>query len=122
MLLISRAVLINKLVEVVLFSSVVSSISKLITWYKKCSCEAQSITNMEKIKNPRKIDMDKHVQELEAIMFGCERINMYTYGADIDVMTDHKPLESNFEKPLHKVLPCLQRMRLRYQKYYVKVR
>ena len=47
---------------------------------------------------------------------------MYTYGADIDVITDHKPLESTFKKPLHKVPPRLQRMRLRLQKYHVKVR
>ena len=61
-------------------------------------------------------------KELLAIVFGCERFDMYTYGADIDVITDHKPLESIFKKPLHKVPPCLQRMILRLQKYHVKVR
>ena len=39
-------------------------------------------------------------KELLAIVFGCERFNMYTYGADIDVITDHKPLESIFKKTL----------------------
>ena len=61
-------------------------------------------------------------KELLAIVFGCERFNMYTYGAEIEVLTDHKPLESIFKKPLFKVPPRLQRMRLRLQKYNLKVR
>mgnify|MGYP001793925245 CR=1 FL=1 len=61
-------------------------------------------------------------KELLAIVFDCERFNMYTYGADKDVKTDHKSLESIFKKPWHKVPPRLQRMRLRLQKYHVKVR
>jgi hypothetical protein len=60
-------------------------------------------------------------KELLAIVFGCERFNMYTYGAEIEVLSDHKPLESIFKKPLFKVPPRLQRMRLRLQKYNLKV-
>ena len=60
--------------------------------------------------------------ELLAIVFGCERFNMYTYEAETEVLLDHKPLESIFKKTLYKVLPRLQRMRLRLQKYNVKVR
>ena len=44
-------------------------------------------------------------KELLAVVFGCERFNMYTYGAELDVMTDHTPLESIFHQPLHKVPP-----------------
>lgn len=61
-------------------------------------------------------------KELLAIVYGCERFNMYTYGAEIEVLSDHKPLESIFKKPLFKVPPRLQRMRLRLQKYNLKVR
>lgn len=50
------------------------------------------------------------------------RFNMYTYGAEIEVLSDHKPLESIFKKPLFKVPARLQRMRLRLQKYNLKVR
>ena len=60
--------------------------------------------------------------ELLAVVFGCERINMYTYGTEIEVMSDHKPLESIFKKPLFKESPRLQRMRLRSQKYDLKVK
>ena len=46
-------------------------------------------------------------KELLAIDFGCERFNMYTYGTEIEVLSDHKPLESIFKKPLFKVPPRL---------------
>ena len=61
-------------------------------------------------------------KELLAIVHGCERFNMYTYGTEIEVLTDHKPLESIFKKPIFKAPPRLQRMRLRFQKYNLKVR
>ena len=61
-------------------------------------------------------------KELLAIVYGCQRFNMYTHGAEIEVLSDHKPQESIFKKPLFKVPPRLQRMRLRLQKYHLKVR
>ena len=61
-------------------------------------------------------------KELLAFVFGCERFSMYTYGAEIELLTDHKPLEIIFKKPLFKVPPRLQRMRLRLQRYDLKVR
>ena len=36
-------------------------------------------------------------KELLAIVYGCERFNMYTYGAEIEVLSDDKPLESIFK-------------------------
>ena len=51
-------------------------------------------------------------KELLAIVYRCERFNKYTYGAEIEVLSDHKPLESIFKKPLFRVPPRLQRMRL----------
>ena len=48
---------------------------------------------------------------------------MYTaYGAEIEVLTDPKTLESIFKKPVYKIPPRLQRMRLHLQKYNLKVR
>ncbi|PFX20595.1 Tenascin-R [Stylophora pistillata] len=61
-------------------------------------------------------------KELLAIVYGCERFNMYTYGAEIEVLSDHKSLEIIFKKPLFKVPPRLQRMRLRLQRYNLKER
>ena len=51
-------------------------------------------------------------KELLDIVFGCERFNMYTYVTEIEVLSDQKPLESIFKKPLFKVPP---RLRLRLQ-------
>lgn len=61
-------------------------------------------------------------KELLAIVFGCERFHMYTYGTEVEIHSDHKPLESIFKKALYKVPPRLQRMRLRLQKYCIKVK
>ena len=40
----------------------------------------------------------------------------------MELHSDHKPLESIFKKPLFKVPPSLQRMRLCLQKYDIKVK
>ena len=48
---------------------------------------------------------------------------MYTYGTEIEPLSDHKPLESIFKKPLFMVPPRFQSlMRLRLQKYDLKVK
>lgn len=46
---------------------------------------------------------------------------MYTYGVEIEVLSDYKPLESIFKKLLFKVPPRWPRIRFRLQKYNVKV-
>ena len=58
--------------------------------------------------------------EMLTIVLRCERFNMYTHGAEVN--WDHKPLKTIFKKPLFKVPPRLQRMRLGFQKYYSKVK
>ena len=61
-------------------------------------------------------------KEMLAIVFGCERFNMYTHGAEVEVHSDHKPLDSIFKKRLFKVPPRLKKMRLLLQKYDIKVK
>ena len=39
-------------------------------------------------------------KETLAIVFGCERFNMYKHGAKEEVISDHKPLEDILKKPL----------------------
>jgi len=56
-------------------------------------------------------------KELLAVLFGLERFNQYTYGRQVQVESDHKPLESILKKPLSAAPPRLQRMLLRLQKY-----
>ena len=61
------------------------------------------------------------VKELLAVVFACERFHQYTYGRDIAVQSDHKPLEAITNNPLACAPPRLQRMVLRLQRYNVKV-
>lgn len=62
-------------------------------------------------------------KELLAIVFACERFTEYIYGkAQVNVQTDHKPLESIVLKPLCQAPKRLQRMLLRLQKFDLKVK
>ena len=56
-------------------------------------------------------------KELLAIVFACQKFHEYIYGFHTKIHSDHKPLESIMQKPLHKASPRLQRMLLKLQKY-----
>ncbi|CAC5394823.1 unnamed protein product [Mytilus coruscus] len=56
-------------------------------------------------------------KELLSVIFGLEKFHSYTYGRTVNVISDHKPLESIMKKPLHAAPKRLQRMPLRLQKY-----
>ena len=57
-------------------------------------------------------------KEMLAILYACERFDAYIYGRDIvTVESDHKPLESIFQKNLCLAPKRLQRMILRIQNY-----
>ena len=56
-------------------------------------------------------------KECLAIVFGMEKFHQYTYGRQVTVQSDHKPLESIHRKPLLSAPKRLQRMLLRLQKY-----
>ena len=58
---------------------------------------------------------------MSGILYGCTRFHDYIYGQTVIVETDHKPLVGIFTKPLHKLSPCLQRMRMKMLWYDVKV-
>ena len=56
-------------------------------------------------------------KETLAVTYACERFNQYLYGRHFTVQSDHKPLETIVNKPLHKAPPRIQRFLLRLQKY-----
>ncbi|CAH8491041.1 unnamed protein product [Dicrocoelium dendriticum] len=56
-------------------------------------------------------------KEMLALVYAVERFNDYTFGRRTTVFTDHKPLVSIANKPLHVVPRRLQRMLIRLQKY-----
>ena len=61
-------------------------------------------------------------KEMLAIVFGCLKFHDYIYGLpEVDVETDHKPLETILRKPLHAAPARLQRMMMSIQKYSIRV-
>lgn len=54
-------------------------------------------------------------------MFACEQFHYYICGPSIVVETDHKPVIGLLSNEFHKVLPRLQRLLLRLQRYSVKL-
>ena len=60
-------------------------------------------------------------RELLAVLFACEKLHTYTFGQETTVHTDHKPLQSIFERPISLALARLQRMLLRLSNYNIQV-
>ena len=56
-------------------------------------------------------------KELLPIIFGCEKFHDYIYGRQVNVETDHKPLETIFQKPLHQSPLQLQKMLMKLMCY-----
>ena len=54
-----------------------------------------------------------------AVVHGFERLHTYTYGREVFVESDHKPLEVIFKRPLHRAPKSLRRMLMRVQLYDV---
>ena len=52
-------------------------------------------------------------KEMLAIFFGCKKFHDYIYRLPkVDIETDHKPLVTILQKPLHTAPARLQRMRM----------
>ena len=61
-------------------------------------------------------------KEMLAIVFGCTKFHDYIYGMpDVEVESDHKPLEAILRKPLHQAPLRLQKMIMTTQKYSLNV-
>lgn len=62
-------------------------------------------------------------KELLAIVFACQHFDAYIFGREhVQVETDHKPLVSIVDKPLHKAPSRLQRMLLKIQRYNLRIK
>ena len=56
-------------------------------------------------------------KEMHAILFAMEKFHQDTFGRNIRVFSDHKPLRAIHRKPLHKVPKRLQGMTIQLQTY-----
>ena len=61
-------------------------------------------------------------RELLCIVFAAERFHQYIYGREVEVQSDHRPLETITRKPLHNASPRLQLMLLRLLRYKLSIR
>lgn len=61
-------------------------------------------------------------KEMLAIVYGCKKFHTYLYGREVEVESDHKPLEAIMKKSLAQMPPRLQRLVLRVQGYDLKVK
>ena len=60
-------------------------------------------------------------KETLAICFAVAKFHPYVYGKECEIQSDHRPLETVFNRPLSKVPPRLQRMLLQLQRYSLRV-
>ena len=60
-------------------------------------------------------------KELLAIVFAAQKFDKYIYTRNVQVQSDHKPLEAIFSAPLHTAPKRLQRMLLRLPGYDIRV-
>ena len=60
-------------------------------------------------------------KECLAIVSACDKWDLWIYGHQVNVHTDHQPLETIFKKPLHAAPRRLQKMMMRLQRYNIKV-
>ena len=56
-------------------------------------------------------------RECLAVVFGIQRFHHFLFGKEFEVVTDCKPLEMIFRKPLHSAPPRLQRIMIKVQGY-----
>ena len=61
-------------------------------------------------------------KELLSIKYGCLRIQQFIHGATVEAETDHKALETLFQKPLVDCPLRIQKMMLKLQQYDLKVK
>lgn len=66
-------------------------------------------------------ETEQHYAQIEkealAILFGCKKFEHYIYGRQVNVSSDHKPLEIIFKKPISKAPKRLQRIMLNMQHF-----
>ena len=71
--------------------------------------QGQPVAYVSRAMSNSEINYAPIEKEMLAIVFGSERFNMYTHGAEVEVHSDHKPLEIIFKKRLFKVPPRLKK-------------
>ena len=86
----------------------------LIQENKPVAYASRSLTSAEQ----NYVQLEK---ELLAICFACQQFSQFIRGKQVNVQSDHKPLEIILKKPIAKASPRVQRMMLKLQRYNITV-
>ena len=84
--------------------------------------DGKPVRFLSKALTPAEVNYSNIERELLAVLFACEKLHRYTFGRKITAHTDHKPLQSIFQKPISLTPVRLQRMLLRLSKYDIQVK
>ena len=84
--------------------------------------DVKPVRFLSKALTPAEANYSNIERELLAVLFACEKLHRYTFGQKVMVHTDHKPLQSIFQKSISLAPVRLQRMLLRLSKYDIQVK
>ena len=59
---------------------------------------------------------------MKEIVYSCQKFHNYNFGKEVTVYSDHKPLETLFNKPLLSAPMRIQKMRIKLQWYDITVK
>ena len=85
-----------------------------------CACllqEGQPVAYYSKALTPTEMKWFPIEKECLAVVCAAEKFQHYIYGREVEVRSDHKPLEIIIRKSIHKASPRIQSMLLRLMKY-----
>ena len=86
-----------------------------------CACllqEGQPVAYYSKALIPTVMNWFPIEKECLAVVCEAEECQHYIYGPEVEVRSDHKPMEMTIRKSIHKASPRIQVMLLRLMKYY----
>ena len=79
--------------------------------------EGQPVAYYSKALTPTEMNWFPIEKECLAVVCAAEKFQHYIYGREVEVRSNHKPLEMITRKSIHKASPRIQAMLLRLMKY-----
>ena len=79
--------------------------------------EGKPVAYARRASTPAEQNYAQIEKELLAVLFGCDKFDVFTFGRFIKIEGDHKPLQTIVRKPIALAPKRLQRMLLKLQQY-----
>lgn len=97
------------------------SLGAILAQRDKTTNHTNIVTYASRALTPVEQRYSQMEREALAIVWSCEYFHLYLYGAEFNMITDHKPLELIFNNPKSKPTGRIERWALRLQPYKYKV-